>query len=69
MIGTLITIIIYCLVLGLIVWLLNYLIDVIPLQEPFARIARIVVIVLAVLIVIMLLLSLVDSGPLRFPRF
>jgi hypothetical protein len=69
MIGTLITIIIYCVVLGLIVWLLNYLIDVIPLAEPFARIARIVVIVLAVLIVIMLLLSLVDSGPLRFPRF
>ena len=69
MISTLITIIIYCVVLGLIVWLLNYLIDVIPLAEPFARIARIVVIVLAVLIVILLLLSLVETGPVRLPRF
>lgn len=69
MVGGLLTIVIYCIALGLIVWLVHYLIDVTPVAEPFARVAKIIVIVLAVLIVIMLLLSLVDSGPLRFPRF
>ena len=68
MISTLLTLVIYCLVLGLIVWLVHYVIDVIPISEPFARIAKILVIVVAVIIIILLLLSLIDGGPARLPR-
>ena len=69
MIGVLLTIIIYAVVLGLVVWLVHYLVDVTPIAPPFGRIAKIAVTVVAVLILVLLLLSLVDSGPLRFPRF
>lgn len=68
MLSGLISVVIYVVVLGLIFWLLDYLIRIIPLQEPFARIARIVLAVLSVIIIIFLLLSLVDSGPVRLPR-
>jgi len=68
MITTLIYLIVYLIVLGLIFWLLNYLIDAVPLQDPFRRIAKIALMVVAVLIVIFLLLGLVGEGPgLRFP--
>jgi preprotein translocase subunit SecE len=70
MIGGLLTLVIYLVVLGLVFWLLDYLIRTIPLAEPFARIARIILIVLSVVIVIALLLSLVDGGAsIRMPRF
>ena len=50
--------------IGLVVWLLLWLIDQIPLPDPFGRMARIVVIVVGVLIVILLLLQLVEPGTL-----
>lgn len=62
MIGALITLLIYYIVLGLVAWLVLYVIDVIPLPDPFNRIARVVVIVVCVLVLIMLLLQLVGSG-------
>lgn len=64
MITALVHLVIYLVVIGIIVWLLLYLIDVIPLPEPFNRVARICIIVLSVLIVILLLLQFigVDSG-------
>jgi preprotein translocase subunit SecE len=68
MIAALFTVLIYCLVLGIIVWLVNYLISAIPIEEPFARIARILVVVIAVLIVVFLLLSLVGVGDIGLPR-
>lgn len=68
MISVLLTLIIYALVLGLVVWLVHYVIDVTPIGPPFGRIAKIAVTVVAVLIMVMLLLTLVDSGPVRLPR-
>jgi hypothetical protein len=68
MISVFFTIIIYALVLGLVVWLVHYLVDVTPIAPPFGRIAKIAVTVVAVLIMVLLLLSLVDSGPVRLPR-
>ena len=69
MIGALVTLIIYILILGLVCWLLLYLIDFIPVPEPFNRVAKVVVMVGSVLILILLLLSLVEgTGALRLPR-
>jgi len=66
MLNTLVYFVIYLIVAGCIIGLLLWLIDVIPIPEPFHRIARIAIIVIGVLIVIMLLLSLVGEGPSRF---
>jgi hypothetical protein len=69
MVGALLSLLLYVVVVGLIVWLALYVLDQFPIAEPFNRIARIIIIVLAVLIIILMLLSLADTGPLRFPRF
>jgi hypothetical protein len=56
-------------VVGLIVWLLMFLIDYVPVPAPFNRVAKIIIMVVAVLIVIFLLLGLIGEGPgLRLPR-
>jgi len=61
MIGTLIHLIIYIIILGVIWWLLDYLISALPVPEPFAKVARILLVVVAVLIIVMLLLNLVGG--------
>lgn len=63
MIQSLIALVIYLVVVGLIVGLLLWLIDAVPIPEPFHRVARIAIIVVGVLIVVLLLLSLIDGGP------
>ena len=68
MVTALIHLIIYLIVIGLIVWLLLYLIDTIPLPEPFNRVARVCIIVLSVLIVILLLLQLVGGVDVSLPK-
>lgn len=68
MIQSLIYLIVYLIVIGLVFWLLTYLIDMVPLPEPFNRVAKIALMVVAVLIVIFLLLGLVGEAPrLRLP--
>ena len=68
MIQSLIYLIVYLIVIGLVFWLLTYLIDIVPLPEPFNRVAKIALMVVAVLIVIFLLLGLVGEAPrLRLP--
>ena len=69
MINTLVSLMIYILVLGLIWFLLNYLIDNLPLGEPFQRVAKIILLVVGVLVLIILLLGLIgEGGPVRLPR-
>lgn len=67
MIDTLVNIVIYILVVGLIFWLLNYLIDNLPMQDPFRRVAKMVLMVCGVLILIVLLLGLL-GGSTGVPR-
>lgn len=57
MIESLVYLVIYLIVIGIVIWLLTYLIDAIPLPEPFNRVARIAILVIGVLIVIVLLLQ------------
>lgn len=54
----LISLLVTILILGLIVWLVLYVISVIPLPAPFGQVARIVVIVIACIILIKILLGL-----------
>ncbi|MEY9428141.1 glucan phosphoethanolaminetransferase (alkaline phosphatase superfamily) [Bradyrhizobium ottawaense] len=65
MINHLVYLVIYIVVIGLIIGLLLWLIDQVPLPEPFHRVARIAIIVVGCLIVILLLLSLIGEGPSR----
>jgi hypothetical protein len=67
MITALITFVVYLIVIGIIVWLLLFLIDAIPLPEPFHRVARVLIIVVSVLIVILLLLQFIGTD-VPFPR-
>lgn len=57
MIHALVELVIYIVVLGAVVWLLLWLIDYVPIPEPFHRVARVVVVVVGVLILILLLLQ------------
>ena len=61
MVAALIHLVIYMIVVGIIVWLLLFLIDSIPLPEPFNRVARVCIIVVSVLIVILLLLQFIGA--------
>jgi TRAP-type C4-dicarboxylate transport system permease small subunit len=62
MIGAIITLIIYLLVIGLLYWLVLYVIDAIPIPDPPARIIKIALMVLMVLVIIVLLLNLLGVG-------
>lgn len=70
MIGGLVTLIIYLLVLGVLIWLVYYVVDAIPLPDPLGRIIKLVVVVIACLVVILMLLSLlgVSTGGLSLPK-
>jgi len=68
MISGLIALVVYIIVIALVLWLLNYLVDAIPIQEPFRRVAKIAILVVGVLIVILLLLSFVGVVDGGMPR-
>ena len=61
MISTLISII----VVGVIVWLLLYLIDYVGLPEPFNKVAKIIVVVIAVVWLISVLLPFIGSTSVK----
>lgn len=54
--------VIWLVVIGLICWLLWWLISYIGPPEPFAKVARVIVALIAVIILINFLLGLTDSG-------
>jgi hypothetical protein len=68
MIGSLIALVIYVVVIGLILWLLNYLVDAVPMEPPFKRVAKIAILVIGVLVVILLLLQFIGAIDSGFPR-
>lgn len=53
----LLSLVLTILVVGLIVWLVLYIIDLIPLPAPFGQVARIVVMVVALIWLIKVLLG------------
>ena len=69
MISALLTVIVYLLVLGILWYLVEFIITALPIPDPPARMIRIAVVVLFCLIVIVLLLSLVGvSTGIDLPR-
>jgi len=69
MIGALINLIIWLLIVGILLALVYYVLDAIPIPQPFNRIIRVVLVVVAVLVVVLLLLQLIGGGgALQFPR-
>jgi hypothetical protein len=69
MISALITLIVYLLVIGLLYWLVIYVIDAVPIPDPPARVIKIALMVLMVLVIIVLLLQLLGGNTgLNLPR-
>jgi len=69
MISALITILVYLLILGILWYVIDFVIRTLPVPDPFARIIKIVVVVIFCLIVIGLLLNLIGVAPgISLPR-
>jgi hypothetical protein len=65
----LVNFVIVLIIVGMVFWLLHYLLTTLPVPEPFRTVGRTVLIVLGVLICILLLLDLIGiGGGLRLPR-
>ena len=62
----LVSVVIYLIVAGLILWLLHSLIGYCGLPEPFAKVAKIILAVFAVLVIISVLLSLIGRPIIRW---
>ena len=62
MIGALVTLIIYVIVLSLLWWLVNYILDNFPLPDPANRLVRVAVTVIIVLVAVFLLLGIFGIG-------
>ena len=68
MIGTLIVLVVYIIILGLVLWLLHYVVNALPLFAPFKSIANIIITVIGVIALIVILLSLIGDTGVRLPR-
>lgn len=62
MIMALVNLIIYLLIVGILIWLVYYVVDAIPLPQPINKIVKLAVVVVTALIIIVLLLNLVGVG-------
>jgi hypothetical protein len=62
MIAGLINLIVWLLVVGILLALVYWVLDAIPIPDPINRIVKIVLVVVACLVVILLLLDLVGGG-------
>lgn len=63
MVSSLLVLLIYIIVIGLILWLALWVIGQLPLPAPFGQVARVIIVVIAVLILIIMLLNLVGGVP------
>jgi len=61
MIGTIISIIVTLIIVGVIYWAITQLLPLLPLPEPFARIIHVLLVVLLVVIVLWVILQLLGA--------
>ena len=61
MIGTIISIVITLIIVGVIYWAITQLLPLIPLPEPFARIIHVLLVVLLVIVVLWVILTLLGA--------
>ncbi len=69
MIGTILGLIVLCIILGVLWWAGQQLLRLIPLGEPFATILRILLVVLLVIIVIWVFLQLAGLAGIHVNTF
>jgi hypothetical protein len=66
MIGTLISVVLLLIVLGVILWAIQALLPLVPLPHPFATIINVLITVIAVLIIVWVIASLLGVvSPIR----
>jgi hypothetical protein len=63
MVESLIYLVVYLVVVGIILGLLLWIIDQVPMPDPYRRIAKVVITVIGCLILIFMLLSLIGAVP------
>jgi hypothetical protein len=68
MISAIFTLLLYVIALGLLVWLVHYAVDNLPVVQPFGRWAKVIAVILAVMVLIVLLLDLAGGGNIGLPR-
>ena len=61
MIGTIISIIVTLIIVGVIYWAITQLLPLIPLPDPFARIIHVLLVVLLVIVVLWVILTLLGA--------
>jgi hypothetical protein len=66
-IGTLIGIIVTLIIVGLIYWVVQQLLPLLPIPEPFAKIINILLMVILVLIVLWVILVLLGAAGVHVP--
>jgi hypothetical protein len=67
MIGTLVSVILMLIVLGVILWAVQRLLPLIPLPAPFATIINVLIVVICVIVVVYVIASLLGvASPIRF---
>ena len=62
MIPALVNLIVWLLIVGILIALVYWVLDAIPLPDPINRIVKVVVVVVAALVLILLLLQLIGVG-------
>lgn len=66
-IAPLINLILYLLIVGLLVALVQYVVRAVPIPDPFGRIINIAAVVIAILVVVLVLLSMVGGVNVGMP--
>lgn len=67
MIGALISLIVYIIILAVLWWLVNYVLDNFPLPEPAGRIIRVAITIIFVLIAVYILLGVFGIAGVEAP--
>lgn len=69
MIIGLISLLIYLIIVGVVLWAIDYLAGVVPMPPPLRQVIHVLVIVVAVLVLLYALLGFIGEAPaLRLPR-
>lgn len=69
MIGTLISIIFVCIILGVVWWAIQQLLPLIPIAEPFRTVIRVLMVVVLVIVVIWIIMQLLSAGGIHVNTF
>jgi hypothetical protein len=67
MIESLLILVLYVVIVGIVLWLISYLIGAVPMEPHFKQVAKVLLIVVGIVIVILLLLRYLPLPPAALP--